>query len=97
MMEISKDFNITKKGYENGYNVSYFQREADEILRHHFNDDFHLYVTSYATCVDGSPWTPNAVAKIVGISVLAESDTIDWFVRDWVERGILEPAGNMGV
>ena len=90
-MEISKDYRITKRGYDNGYNVEYFQREADEILRHHFNDDFHLYVTSYATCLDGSPWQPNKTARIVGISVLAEPDTIDWFVSFWIERGVLEP------
>lgn len=90
-MEISKDFKITKKGYENGYNVEYFQRAADDILRHHFNDDFHLYVTSYATCVDGSPWKFGHTAKIVGIAVLAEPETIDWFVSDWIKRGVLEP------
>ena len=93
-MEISKHFKITKKGNENGYDVEFFQRDADEILRHHYNDDFHLYVTSYATCLDGSPWKPWEVAKIVGISVLAEPDTIDWFVRGWVERGILEPVND---
>ena len=93
-METSKDFRITKKGLENGYRVESFQREADEILRHHFNDDFHLYVTSYGTCLDGSPWRVGEVAKIVGISVLAEEDIINWFVSVWVERGILEPVND---
>ena len=82
--EVGKDFIITAMGLEKGYRPDFFIKDADEIQRHHFNDDFHLYVNVYAPRTDG-------VAHIKGISVLSDEDTIDWFVKGWVERGILEP------
>lgn len=81
---MTRNYIITSKGLENGYRTEYFIKEADEIRRHHFNDDFHLYVGYYTERIDG-------VAKIMGISVSSDKDTIDWFVKDWVKRGILFP------
>ena len=75
-----KSFKIAKPGY----NADYFRKDADEINRHHFNDDFHLYVTSYTE--EGA----NGFPYIVGITVGADEDPIDWFVRGWIERGILK-------
>ena len=79
--EISKNFRIAPEAYKQGYTCEYFEKDADEIQRHHFNDDFHLYVTTYAED-----------HRILGISVLSDEETIDWFVKRWVEKGILIPA-----
>lgn len=82
---MTKNYTITAKGREKGYRTDYFIKDADEIQRHHFNDDFHLYVNVYAKSIDG-------VAHIQGIAVSSDEGTIDWFVKDWVKLGILEPA-----
>lgn len=79
-MGVSKNYIITELGYKEGYMSDYFQKDADEIMRHHYNDDFHLYVGSHFK-----------ERTLVGIFVLADDeDTIDWFVKGWVERGILK-------
>ena len=79
MEEISKHFIITPKGYERGYDSESFQRMAHDIQRHHYNDDFHLYVGAHFKD-----------RTLVGIFVLSDEQTIDWFVKYWVEQGILK-------
>lgn len=82
---------FTGKAKECGYGVEYFQREADEILRHHYNDDFELYVSSYSVDENGFIWHGSGVARVIGISVSSNDDaTIDWFVRTWVKLGYLK-------
>lgn len=81
---MTRNYVITTKGLEKGYRTDFFIKDADDILRHHFNDDFHLYVNVYTERIDG-------VAHIRGIAVSSDEDTIAWFVKGWVERGILEP------
>ena len=82
---------ITKKAIESGYGVKYFQDAADEICRHHYNDNFFLYVSHYATDENGFKWSGSGAAWIRGISVSSYDDeTIDWFVRTWVKLGYLE-------
>lgn len=79
----SKSFRITPKGIAKGYRSECFEREAAEIQRTHFNDDFHLYVTPYAEYVDG-------VAHLLGITVCSDEDTIEWYAKRWINLGILE-------
>ena len=102
MKGISKDYLITELGRKGGYCVDFFQQTADEIRKHHYNDDydfpeFELYVTSYAVGKDGKKWNPLSydMATVVGISVLSNNiRTIDWFVKGWIERGILQEVEN---
>lgn len=75
----SKSFRITPKGIAKGYRSEFFERDAQEIQRHHFNDDFHLYVTTYAED-----------HRILGISVLSDEETIEWYAKRWINLGILE-------
>ncbi len=82
---MTRNFIITDKGREKGYRPEFFIKDADEIQRHHFNDDFHLYVNVYGKKIDG-------VYHILGIAVSSDEETIEWFVKNWVKWEILEPA-----
>ena len=91
---MTRYFNFTPKAIENSLDVEFFQKDADEILRHHYCDDFELYVSSYATDSQGYLWGgPHfGAAHIRGISVSSnDSATIDWFVRTWVKLNYLVP------
>ena len=79
---MTRNYIITAKGWEKGFRPDSFIKDADDIRRHHFNDDFDLYVNVYA----------DEQANILGIYVSSDEGTIEWFVKHWVESGILEPA-----
>ena len=84
---------LTAKSIEQGYTSETFIKDADDIRRHHYCDDFDLYVSTYATDAEGYLWEGmhQGSAHIRGISVTSHDDaTIQWFVRTWVKLGYLE-------
>lgn len=81
---ISKNFSITKKGYEHGYNVDWYVKIEQEQSQHHYNDGYSLYVTSFTK--------PNEPYNIIGISLLGTEAEICNFTRYYVENGFLKPA-----
>ena len=90
---MTRYFNFTSKATKSGYNVNTFTKDADDICRHHYCDDFDLYVSTYATDAEGYLWEGmhQGAAHIRGISVTSHDDTtIQWFVRTWVKLGYLE-------
>ena len=90
---MTRYFIITEKAKKSGANVDTFIKDADETRRHHYNDDFDLYVTTYSTDAEGYLWKGmhQGSAHIRGISVTSHDDaTIQWFVRTWVELEYLE-------
>jgi hypothetical protein len=91
---MTRYFAFTTKAIKDGYNVETFSKEADEIKKHHYCDDFDLYVTTCSTDADGLLWKGmhQGAPHIKGISVSSnDSATIDWFVKTWVKLGYLEP------
>jgi len=90
---MTRYFIITKKANRSQINVDTIVKDADEVRKHHFNDGFDLYVSTYATDSEGYLWLGphQGTAHIRGISVTSkDTNTIDWFVRTWVELGYLE-------
>ena len=77
---ISRDFYITKKGWEEGYNPDFFAKDVQDINNHLYCDDEHtIYINSY---FEGM--------AVKGIYILATEETINWYVKNWIELGILK-------
>lgn len=92
-MSIWKNYRIVKKGY----NAEFFIKDVDEIRRHHFNDGFDLSAYPYFENEDGAPrkYNDHGVAYLRGISVgCSDPEQIEWYVKRWVEWGILEPVND---
>lgn len=84
---------LTAKSIEQGYKPKAFIEYADDTIRHHYCDNFDLYVSTYATDAKGYLWQGihQGPAYIRGISVTSNDDaTIQWFVKTWVKLGYLE-------
>lgn len=90
---MTRYFIFTEKARKENYDTDFFVRDADEIRKHHYCDDFDLYVSTYATDAEGYLWKGmhQGAPHIRGISVTSHDDaTIQRFVRTWVKLGYLE-------
>lgn len=90
---MTRYFIFTEKARKENYDTDFFVRDADEIRKHHYCDDFSLYVSSYCVNEGGYLWEGNydGMPIVRGIAVSSNDDaTIDWFVRTWVKLGYLE-------
>lgn len=78
---VVKNFLITEKGLNDGYTSDFFSKDASDINRHNYcNDSAYIYISTN--------WENRAP---VGIGIMATLETIEWYVKYWIERGILEP------